>query len=157
MCMKLLQCIRCDSIVFSSKICCVDKWLLIACYRFCVWACGCWMCTVVHAGTINRIQTPSYKSPIHLTIRMAHIACYLKFFLLTIYKSLVCPDFAKEIMPIQLILCFNGGLVTWTVVSLTTAKFRPLIRFMYISDSLVGLLGINDTIRELRRQNIWQE
>jgi hypothetical protein len=29
-------------------------------------------------------------------------------------------------MPILRILCYNGSLVTWTVVSLTTAKFKPL-------------------------------
>jgi hypothetical protein len=30
-------------------------------------------------------------------------------------------------MPILRILCYNGSLVTWTVVSMTTAKFKPLI------------------------------
>jgi hypothetical protein len=30
-------------------------------------------------------------------------------------------------MPILCILCYNGSLVIWTVVSLATAKFRPLI------------------------------
>jgi hypothetical protein len=29
--------------------------------------------------------------------------------------------------PILRILCYNGSLVTWTVVSSTTAKFKPLI------------------------------
>jgi hypothetical protein len=29
-------------------------------------------------------------------------------------------------MPILRILCYNGSLVTWTVVSFTTAKFKPL-------------------------------
>jgi hypothetical protein len=28
------------------------------------------------------------------------------------------------------ILCYNGSLVTWTVISLTTAKFKPLIFYM---------------------------
>jgi hypothetical protein len=41
------------------------------------------------------------------------------------YKSSVGPCFGKQIMPILLILCYNGSLVTWTVVSLTTAKFKP--------------------------------
>jgi hypothetical protein len=30
-------------------------------------------------------------------------------------------------MSILRILCYNGSLVTWTAVSLTTAKFKPLI------------------------------
>jgi hypothetical protein len=30
-------------------------------------------------------------------------------------------------MPVLRILCYNGILVTWTVVSLTTAKFKLLI------------------------------
>jgi hypothetical protein len=30
-------------------------------------------------------------------------------------------------MPILCILCYNGSSVTWTVVSLTTVKFKPLI------------------------------
>jgi hypothetical protein len=29
-------------------------------------------------------------------------------------------------MPILRVLCYNGSLVTWTVVSLTTTKFQPL-------------------------------
>jgi hypothetical protein len=45
----------------------------------------------------------------------------------TIYKSSVSPGFAKQIMPILFILCYNGSLVTWVVVSLATAKFKPLI------------------------------
>jgi hypothetical protein len=45
----------------------------------------------------------------------------------TIYKSSVSPGLAKQIKPILSILCYNGSLVTLTVVSLTTAKFKPLI------------------------------
>jgi hypothetical protein len=33
-------------------------------------------------------------------------------------------------MAILRMLCYNGSLVTWTVVSLTTAKFKPLIFYM---------------------------
>jgi hypothetical protein len=40
----------------------------------------------------------------------------------TIHKSSVSPGFVKQIMPILRILCYNGSLVTWTVVSLTAAK-----------------------------------
>jgi hypothetical protein len=45
----------------------------------------------------------------------------------TIYKSSVSPSFAYQIMSILLILCFNGSLVTRTVVSSTAAKFEPHI------------------------------
>jgi hypothetical protein len=44
-----------------------------------------------------------------------------------IYKSSVIPGFAEQIMPILFIVCYNGSLVTWTVVSLTAAKLKPLI------------------------------
>jgi hypothetical protein len=45
----------------------------------------------------------------------------------TTHKSSVSPGFAKQIMPILCILCYNGSLVTWMAVSLTTARFKPLI------------------------------
>jgi hypothetical protein len=45
----------------------------------------------------------------------------------TMYKSSVSTGFIEQIMHILRILCYNGSLVTWTVVSLTTAKFKPLI------------------------------
>jgi hypothetical protein len=67
-----------------------------------------------------------FASPLS-SLRIAHIACYWKYFLCTIYKPSVSPGFAKQIMSSLLILCYNGSLVTWTVVSLTTAKFKPLI------------------------------
>jgi hypothetical protein len=44
----------------------------------------------------------------------------------TTHKSSVSTGFAK-IMPILLILWYNGSLVTWKVVSLNTAKFKSLI------------------------------
>jgi hypothetical protein len=43
------------------------------------------------------------------------------------YKSSVSPGFAKQIMFILLILCYNGSLVTWTVVNFTAAKFKSFI------------------------------
>jgi hypothetical protein len=46
-------------------MCCVDKWLLIACYRSYVWVCGCWMCTVLRAGTIW-ILWISYASEVRI-------------------------------------------------------------------------------------------
>jgi hypothetical protein len=45
----------------------------------------------------------------------------------TTHKSSVSIGFTEQIMPILRILCYNGSLVTWTVVGLTTAKFKPLI------------------------------
>jgi hypothetical protein len=45
----------------------------------------------------------------------------------SIIKSSVSIGFAEQFMLILLILCYNGSLVTWTVVSLSTAKFKPLI------------------------------
>jgi hypothetical protein len=45
----------------------------------------------------------------------------------TTHKSSVITGFAEQIMPILRILCYNGSSVPWTVVSLTTAKFKPLI------------------------------
>jgi hypothetical protein len=44
----------------------------------------------------------------------------------TAHKPSVSTGFAEQIMPILHILCYNGSLVTWTVVSLTTSKFKPL-------------------------------
>jgi hypothetical protein len=41
--------------------------------------------------------------------------------------------FAKQIILILHILCYNDSLLTWTVVSLTTAKFNTLIRIFSMS------------------------
>jgi hypothetical protein len=46
-------------------------------------------------------------------------------------QSSISSCFAKQIIPILRILCYNGSLATWTVVSLTTAKFKPLIFCRY--------------------------
>jgi hypothetical protein len=48
-------------------------------------------------------------------------------FVCTIHKSSVSTGFTEQIMPILRILRHNGSLLTWTVVGLTTAKFKPLI------------------------------
>jgi hypothetical protein len=50
------------------------------------------------------------------------------------HKFSVNTGFAKQIIPILCILCYNGSLVTRTVVSLITAKFKPFI-FLEISQS----------------------
>jgi hypothetical protein len=47
--------------------------------------------------------------------------------LCTIRKSSVSTGFAEQIMPILRVLCYNGSLVSWTVATLTTAKFEPLL------------------------------
>jgi hypothetical protein len=57
---------------------------------------------------------------------IAHIACYWKFFLLN-YIQVLCLYRLCKANHAYLILCYNSSLVTWTVVSLTTAKFKPLI------------------------------
>jgi hypothetical protein len=49
----------------------------------------------------------------------------LKILPCALYASPVSIGFADQMMPILHILCYNGSLVTWTVVSLTTAKFKP--------------------------------
>jgi hypothetical protein len=49
----------------------------------------------------------------------------------TLNKYPISTGLAEQIMPILRILCYNGSLVTWTVVSLTIAKYNPLI--FYIS------------------------
>jgi hypothetical protein len=50
-----------------------------------------------------------------------------------IYKFSASTAFAKQTMSILQVLCYNGSLVTWTVVSLTTAKFKPLYFLRLVS------------------------
>jgi hypothetical protein len=45
----------------------------------------------------------------------------------TVYRSSVSRGFVKQIAPVLRILLYNSSLVTWTVASLTTARFKPLI------------------------------
>jgi hypothetical protein len=45
----------------------------------------------------------------------------------TTHRSSISTGFTEQIMPNLHILCYNGSLVIWMVVSLTTAKFKPLI------------------------------
>jgi hypothetical protein len=53
-------------------------------------------------------------------------------------------SFAEQIMPILRILCHNSSLVTWMVVSLTTAKFKPLIFSMsgFILSYIVNMFNL---------------
>jgi hypothetical protein len=49
-------------------------------------------------------------------------------------NSSVRIGFAKQIMPILRILHYNGSLVTWTVVNLTTTKFkRPIFSMSHFA------------------------
>jgi hypothetical protein len=56
------------------------------------------------------------------SVRVAHIACYWKFFLL----HSVGTCFARQIILILRILCYNGSLVTWTVVKVKVT-LRPAV------------------------------
>jgi hypothetical protein len=52
------------------------------------------------------------------SVSIAQIECFWKFFVLHyVIVQVLC----------QYRLCYNGSLVTWTVVRLTTPKFKPLI------------------------------
>jgi hypothetical protein len=44
-----------------------------------------------------------------------------------LYTSPLSSGFGMQNVYILRTLCYNGSLVTWTVVSLTTVKFKPLI------------------------------
>jgi hypothetical protein len=68
----------------------------------------------------------------------AQWTCY-SMLLKIIYKSAVSTNFAKQIMSILRILYYNGSLVTRTVVSSSTAKFKPL---MFSTDSLLQLVPL---------------
>jgi hypothetical protein len=52
----------------------------------------------------------------------------LKLLTCAVHTSSLCQyRLCKASMSILVILCYNGSLVTWRVVSLTAAKFKPLI------------------------------
>jgi hypothetical protein len=61
------------------------------------------------------------------SVHVAPIAWYWKFFLLQYIQALCQSRLLKADQPVLFTLCYNGSLVTWTVVSLTAAKFKPLI------------------------------
>jgi hypothetical protein len=60
------------------------------------------------------------------SVRITHIACYRKFCPLR-YIQVLCQYRLCRADHAYLILCYNGSLVTWTVLSSTNAKFVPLI------------------------------
>jgi hypothetical protein len=74
------------------------------------WVCLLWICLAFSQVYISHMQ---------------HVTKHSSF--CTTHKSSAITDFAEQIMPTLPILCYNGRLVTWTVVSLTTAKFKFLI------------------------------
>jgi hypothetical protein len=61
-----------------------------------------------------------FSSSVHFT----HTTCYC-----TRQKSSVSTGFTEQIMPILRILCYNGSLVIWMIVSLTTDEFKPLVLY----------------------------
>jgi hypothetical protein len=73
------------------------------------------------------MNMPGLSSSVHF----AHIACYWNSSFCTTHKSSVSRGFTEQIIPILRILCYNGSLDTWTVVSLITTKFKSLI-YIYI-------------------------
>jgi hypothetical protein len=58
----------------------------------------------------------------------------LKILPFALHKILLSKSFPKEITPILRMLCYNGSLVNWAVVSLTTAKFKPHMFKLLTSD-----------------------
>jgi hypothetical protein len=62
------------------------------------WVCLLWICLAFRQGCASHIQHVIENSSLY-----------------TVYKSSGSIGFAKQIMPILRILCYNGSLVTWTV------------------------------------------
>jgi hypothetical protein len=74
------------------------------------WVCLLWICLAFRQVYVSHIQ------------RVTENVCFC-----TVCKSPLNRGFAKQIMPILRILCYNGSLVTWMDIRLTTTKFKPLI------------------------------
>jgi hypothetical protein len=72
------------------------------------WVCLLWICLAFRQVYVSHLQRVIENSSLR-----------------TIYKSSVSTGFAKQIMPNLRILCYNGSLVTWTVVIVIAAKFKP--------------------------------
>jgi hypothetical protein len=90
------------------------------------WVCLLWICLALSS------------------VRIAHIACYWKFLLLHYIQVLCHAGFAKQIMILLLILCYNVSLVTRTVASLTTAKLKPHIFSMSYTANMFILMILYD-------------
>jgi hypothetical protein len=60
-------------------------------------------------------------------VHFAYIACYWKIILLH-YTQVLCQHRLCRADHVHLTcLCYNGSLVSWMVVHLTTAKFKPFV------------------------------
>jgi hypothetical protein len=86
-------------------------------------------------------------------VHFAHIECYWKFFLLHYTQVSVSTSFTEQIIPILCILCYNSTLVTWTIISLTTASYifyvwlHPVLYSKHVhSHDFVWLLLVACTI-----------
>jgi hypothetical protein len=55
----------------------------------------------------------------------------------TIHKASLSTGFAKIIMPVLPILCYNGSLVTGTVVSLTAARLSLLLQNDFLLNNIL--------------------
>jgi hypothetical protein len=75
------------------------------------WVCLLWICLAFRQVYVSHTYS--------MLLKMSSLC--------TTHKSFVSIGFTEQVMPILRILCYNGSLVTWTVVGLTTVKFKPLI------------------------------
>jgi hypothetical protein len=73
---------------------------------------------------MNRLRLSS-------SVRIAHIACYWKNLAFALHTNPLSAQALQSRSCLSYILCYNGSLVTRTVVSLTTAKLKPLISSMF--------------------------
>jgi hypothetical protein len=84
------------------------------------------------------------------SVCIAHVACYWKFFLVNyvqvLYQSMLLASHLSY-------LCYNGSLVTSTVVASTAAKFKPLLfsmssfSFSYAANMFILIIWYNDSWR----------
>jgi hypothetical protein len=78
-----------------------------------------WVCLLWIRLTFRQVYVQ------HIRVYTQHVTENFSF--CTTQKSSISTGFTEQIMPNLHILCYNGSLVFWTVVSLTTAKFKPLL------------------------------
>jgi hypothetical protein len=96
-----------------QRFCLLNRWghsphVTISLTRGCV--CLLWICLAFRQVYVSHLQRVTGSSS----------SC-------TTHKSSVSTGFIQQSMPSLRILCYNGSLVTWTVVSLASAKFKLLI------------------------------
>jgi hypothetical protein len=95
-------------IFFKLNSCCNSPYVTFSLMRR--WVCLLWIRLAFRQVYVSRLQHVTENS-----------------FFCTVFKSSVSTVFENQIMRISRILFYNSSSVTWTVVSLTTAKFKPLI------------------------------